>query len=132
MMEEKKYPTSKVIAVSVWIFPTILLGLAAWAVLNEKSLTTVAALATMFVAAFGACAYIVKCYTKKSTIENLMIGYVRYIKCMLALQRDNSDLEIYSLVQLKSDVKYVSDVYKQEIQNNIRTTIQEDVTNKTF
>lgn len=129
-MEEKKYPTSKLLAIFVWVFPAIILGLLIWSVVTGKSNTTVTSMATMFVAAIAIAGYVVKCYMKKASLENVLVAFVRFMKCMLQLQKENPELEIYPASQLKADAKYISDSYKQEIQNSLRTIIQEDVTTK--
>lgn len=129
-MQEKKYPTSKLIAVVVWIFPAILIGLEIWAVIKEKSATVVGSIATMFVAAIAISGYVVKCYMKKSSLENILLAFVRFIKSMIGIQKEYPNYEIYPASQIKRDVQYVSDVYKQEIQNSIKTTVTEDVTTK--
>ena len=70
-MKQKKFTTTKILVSIPWILSFIILYFVIYAIINEKGLTAVATLGTMYGATISVGAFGLKYYTKKSSLENV-------------------------------------------------------------
>jgi hypothetical protein len=129
-MKKKRLTTSKIVLFIPWILSAILLCFVIWAVMNDRTLTVISALATIYTATVAIAGYTNKWYAKKAALENEPKIRLGVIQETIQLARDNPDLKIYDTVQIKQDIQSIVNPIKNDEQKHYENLINEDVTTK--
>ena len=129
-MKPKKITTTKILVSIPWILPFIILYFVIYAIVNEKGLTAVATLGTMYGATISVGAFGLKYYTKKSSLENDPKVRLGVIQELIQIQRLNPDLKIYDINQLRQDANSIINPLKSNEQKQYEQVVLEDVTAK--
>ena len=129
-MKPKKITTTKILVSIPWILSFIILYFVIYAIVNEKGLTAVATLGTMYGATISVGAFGLKYYTKKSSLENDPKVRLGVIQELIQIQRLNPDLKIYDINQLKQDANSIINPLKSNEQKQYEQVVLEDVTAK--
>ena len=129
-MQPKKITTTKILVSIPWILSFIILYFVIYAIVNEKGLTAVATLGTMYGATISVGAFGLKYYTKKSSLENDPKVRLGVIQELIQIQRLNPDLKIYDINQLRQDSNSIINPLKSNEQKQYEQIVLEDVTAK--
>ena len=129
-MKPKKITTTKILVSIPWILSFIILYFVIYAIINEKGLTAVATLGTMYGATISVGAFGLKYYTKKSSLENDPKVRLGDIQELIQIQRLNPDLKIYDINQLRQDSNSIINPLKNNEQKQYEQVVLEDVTAK--
>ena len=129
-MKPKKITTTKILVSIPWILSFIILYFVIYAIVNEKGLTAVATLGTMYGATISVGAFGLKYYTKKSSLENDPKVRLGVIQELIQIQRLNPDLKIYDINQLRQDSNSIINPLKSNEQKQYEQVVLEDVTAK--
>ena len=129
-MKPKKITTTKILVSIPWILSFIILYFVIYAIVNEKGLTAVATLGTMYGATISVGAFGLKYYTKKSSLENDPKVRLGVIQELIQIQRLNPDLKIYDINQLRQDANSIINPLKSNEQKQYEQVVLEDVTAK--
>ena len=129
-MKPKKITTTKILVSIPWILSFIILYFVIYAIINEKGLTAVATLGTMYGATISVGAFGLKYYTKKSSLENDPKVRLGVIQELIQIQRLNPDLKIYDINQLRQDSNSIINPLKSNEQKQYEQVVLEDVTAK--
>ena len=129
-MKPKKITATKIYTSIPWIFAGILMYLTAWAVLNEKSLTTVVTLGSMFGACLTAGSYTLRFYLKKAGLENIPKTLLGLIQALIETQRLTPEYEILTKKQLNQAVDNIVTPIINSMQKTYEQIVLEDVTQK--
>ena len=129
-MKPKKITTTKILVSIPWILSFIILYFVIYAMINEKGLTAVATLGTMYGATISVGAFGLKYYTKKSSLENDPKVRLGVIQELIQIQRLNPDLKIYDINQLRQDANSIINPLKSNEQKQYEQVVLEDVTTK--
>ena len=129
-MKPKKITTTKILVSIPWILSFIILYFVIYAIVNEKGLTAVATLGTMYGATISVGAFGLKYYTKKSSLENDPKVRLGVIQELIQIQRLNPDLKIYDINQLRQDSNSIINPLKSNEQKQYEQVVLEDVTVK--
>ena len=129
-MKPKKITTTKILVSIPWILSFIILYFVIYAIVNEKGLTAVATLGTMYGATISVGAFGLKYYTKKSSLENDPKVRLGVIQELIQIQRLNPDLKIYDINQLRQDSNSIINPLKSNEQKQYEQIVLEDVTAK--
>ena len=129
-MKPKKITTTKILVSIPWILSFIILYFVIHAIVNEKGLTAVATLGTMYGSTIVVAAYGLKFYLKKSALENEPKIRLGIIQESIQMQRLNPDLKIYEPNQLKQDFNSIINPLKTNEQKQYEQIVLEDVTQK--
>lgn len=129
-MKPKKITTTKIFVSIPWILSFIILYFAIHVIMNEKSLTTMATLGTMYGATITAGVYGLKFYLKKSSLENDPKVRLGVIQELIQIQRLNPDLKIYDINQLRQDANSIINPLKSNEQKQYEQVVLEDITQK--
>ena len=129
-MKSKKITTTKILVSIPWILSFIILYFVIYAIVNEKGLTAVATLGTMYGATISVGAFGLKYYTKKSSLENDPKVRLGVIQELIQIQRLNPDLKIYDINQLRQDSNSIINPLKSNEQKQYEQIVLEDVTAK--
>ena len=129
-MKPKKITTTKILVSIPWILSFIILYFVIYAIVNEKGLTAVATLGTMYGATISVGAFGLKYYTKKSSLENDPKVRLGVIQELIQIQRLNPDLKIYDINQLRQDSNSIINPLKSNEQKQYEQVVLEDVTQK--
>ena len=129
-MKPKKITTTKILVSIPWILSFIILYFAIYAIVNEKGLTAVATLGTMYGATISVGAFGLKYYTKKSSLENDPKVRLGVIQELIQIQRLNPDLKIYDINQLRQDANSIINPLKSNEQKQYEQVVLEDITQK--
>ena len=129
-MKPKKITTTKILVSIPWILSFIILYFVIYAIINEKGLTAVATLGTMYGATISVGAFGLKYYTKKSSLENDPKVRLGVIQELIQIQRLNPDLKIYDINQLRQDANSIINPLKSNEQKQYEQVVLEDVTAK--
>jgi hypothetical protein len=98
--------------------------------MNDRTLTVISALATIYTATVAIAGYTNKWYAKKAALENEPKIRLGVIQETIQLARDNPDLKIYDTVQIKQDIQSIVNPIKNDEQKHYENLINEDVTTK--
>ena len=129
-MKPKKITTTKILVSIPWVLSFIILYFVIYAIVNEKGLTAVATLGTMYGATISVGAFGLKYYTKKSSLENDPKVRLGVIQELIQIQRLNPDLKIYDINQLRQDSNSIINPLKSNEQKQYEQVVLEDVTAK--
>ena len=129
-MKPKKITTTKILVSIPWILSFIILYFVIYAIVNEKGLTAVATLGTMYGATISVGAFGLKYYTKKSSLENDPKVRLGVIQELIQIQRLNPDLKIYDINQLRQDSNSIINPLKSNEQKQYEQVVLEDITQK--
>ena len=129
-MKPKRITTTKILVSIPWILSFIILYFVIYAIINEKGLTAVATLGTMYGATISVGAFGLKYYTKKSSLENDPKVRLGVIQELIQIQRLNPDLKIYDINQLRQDANSIINPLKSNEQKQYEQVVLEDVTAK--
>ena len=129
-MKPKRITTTKILVSIPWILSFIILYFVIYAIVNEKGLTAVATLGTMYGATISVGAFGLKYYTKKSSLENDPKVRLGVIQELIQIQRLNPDLKIYDINQLRQDSNSIINPLKSNEQKQYEQVVLEDVTVK--
>ena len=129
-MKPKKITTTKILVSIPWFLSFIILYFVIYAIVNEKGLTAVATLGTMYGATISVGAFGLKYYTKKSSLENDPKVRLGVIQELIQIQRLNPDLKIYDINQLRQDVNSIINPLKSNEQKQYEQVVLEDITQK--
>ena len=129
-MKPKKITTTKILVSIPWILSFIILYFVIYAIVNEKGLTAVATLGTMYGATISVGAFGLKYYTKKSSLENDPKVRLGVIQELIQIQRLNPDLKIYDINQLRQDSNSIINPRKSNEQKQYEQVVLEDITQK--
>ena len=129
-MKPKKITTTKILVSIPWVLSFIILYFVIYAIINEKGLTAVATLGTMYGATISVGAFGLKYYTKKSSLENDPKVRLGVIQELIQIQRLNPDLKIYDINQLRQDSNSIINPLKSNEQKQYEQVVLEDVTAK--
>ena len=129
-MKPKKITTTKILVSIPWVLSFIILYFVIYAIVNEKGLTAVATLGTMYGATISVGAFGLKYYTKKSSLENDPKVRLGVIQELIQIQRLNPDLKIYDINQLRQDANSIINPLKSNEQKQYEQVVLEDVTAK--
>ena len=129
-MKPKKITTTKILVSIPWVLSFIILYFVIYAIVNEKGLTAVATLGTMYGATISVGAFGLKYYTKKSSLENDPKVRLGVIQELIQIQRLNPDLKIYDINQLRQDANSIINPLKSNEQKQYEQIVLEDVTAK--
>ena len=129
-MKPKKITTTKILVSIPWILSFIILYFVIYAIVNEKGLTAVATLGTMYGATISVGAFGLKYYTKKSSLENDPKVRLGVIQELIQIQRLNPDLKIYDINQLRQDSNSIINPLKSNEQKQYEQVVLEDITAK--
>ena len=129
-MKPKKITTTKILVSIPWILSFIILYFVIHAIVNEKGLTAVATLGTMYGATISVGAFGLKYYTKKSSLENDPKVRLGVIQELIQIQRLNPDLKIYDINQLRQDSNSIINPLKSNEQKQYEQVVLEDITAK--
>ena len=129
-MKPKKITTTKILVSIPWILSFIILYFVIYAIINEKGLTAVATLGTMYGATISVGAFGLKYYTKKSSLENDPKVRLGVIQELIQIQRLNPDLKIYDINQLRQDANSIINPLKSNEQKQYEQVVLEDITQK--
>ena len=129
-MKPKKITTTKILVSIPWVLSFIILYFVIYAIVNEKGLTAVATLGTMYGATISVGAFGLKYYTKKSSLENDPKVRLGVIQELIQIQRLNPDLKIYDINQLRQDSNSIINPLKNNEQKQYEQVVLEDVTAK--
>ena len=129
-MKPKRITTTKILVSIPWILSFIILYFVIYAIVNEKGLTAVATLGTMYGATISVGAFGLKYYTKKSSLENDPKVRLGVIQELIQIQRLNPDLKIYDINQLRQDANSIINPLKSNEQKQYEQVVLEDVTVK--
>ena len=129
-MKPKKITTTKILVSIPWVLSFIILYFVIYAIINEKGLTAVATLGTMYGATISVGAFGLKYYTKKSSLENDPKVRLGVIQELIQIQRLNPDLKIYDINQLRQDANSIINPLKSNEQKQYEQVVLEDVTAK--
>ena len=129
-MKPKKITTTKILVSIPWVLSFIILYFVIYAIINEKGLTAVATLGTMYGATISVGAFGLKYYTKKSSLENDPKVRLGVIQELIQIQRLNPDLKIYDINQLRQDSNSIINPLKSNEQKQYEQVVLEDVTVK--
>ena len=129
-MKPKKITTTKILVSIPWVLSFIILYFVIYAIVNEKGLTAVATLGTMYGATISVGAFGLKYYTKKSSLENDPKVRLGVIQELIQIQRLNPDLKIYDINQLRQDANSIINPLKTNEQKQYEQIVLEDVTAK--
>ena len=129
-MKPKKITTTKILVSIPWILSFIILYFVIYAIVNEKGLTAVATLGTMYGATISVGAFGLKYYTKKSSLENDPKVRLGVIQELIQIQRLNPDLKIYDINQLRQDANSIINPLKSNEQKQYEQVVLEDITQK--
>ena len=129
-MKPKRITTTKILVSIPWILSFIILYFVIYAIINEKGLTAVATLGTMYGATISVGAFGLKYYTKKSSLENDPKVRLGVIQELIQIQRLNPDLKIYDINQLRQDSNSIINPLKSNEQKQYEQVVLEDITQK--
>ena len=129
-MKPKKITTTKILVSGPWVLWFIILYFVIYAIINEKGLTAVATLGTMYGATISVGAFGLKYYTKKSSLENDPKVRLGVIQELIQIQRLNPDLKIYDINQLRQDANSIINPLKSNEQKQYEQVVLEDITQK--
>ena len=129
-MKPKKITTTKILVSIPWVLSFIILYFVIYAIINEKGLTAVATLGTMYGATISVGAFGLKYYTKKSSLENDPKVRLGVIQELIQIQRLNPDLKIYDINQLRQDANSIINPLKSNEQKQYEQVVLEDITQK--
>ena len=129
-MKPKRITTTKILVSIPWILSFIILYFVIYAIINEKGLTAVATLGTMYGATISVGAFGLKYYTKKSSLENDPKVRLGVIQELIQIQRLNPDLKIYDINQLRQDSNSIINPLKSNEQKQYEQVVLEDITAK--
>lgn len=129
-MKPKKITTTKILVSIPWVLSFIILYFVIYAIVNEKGLTAVATLGTMYGATISVGAFGLKYYTKKSSLENDPKVRLGVIQELIQIQRLNPDLKIYDINQLRQDSNSIINPLKSNEQKQYEQVVLEDITQK--
>lgn len=129
-MKPKKITATKIYVSIPWILSFIILYFAIYVIMNEKSLTTIATLGTMYGATISVGVYGLKFYLKKSSLENDPKVRLGVIQELIQIQRLNPDLKIYDINQLRQDANSIINPLKSNEQKQYEQIVLEDITQK--
>ena len=129
-MKPKKITTTKILVSIPWVLSFIILYFVIHAIINEKGLTAVATLGTMYGATISVGAFGLKYYTKKSSLENDPKVRLGVIQELIQIQRLNPDLKIYDINQLRQDANSIINPLKSNEQKKYEQVVLEDITQK--
>ncbi|MGN1300884.1 MAG: hypothetical protein ACI4VC_06025 [Clostridia bacterium] len=129
-MKPKKITTTKILVSIPWVLSFIILYFVIYAIINEKGLTAVATLGTMYGATISVGAFGLKYYTKKSSLENDPKVRLGVIQELIQIQRLNPDLKIYDINQLRQDSNSIINPLKSNEQKQYEQVVLEDITAK--
>ena len=129
-MKPKKITTTKILVSIPWILSFIILYFVIYAIINEKGLTAVTTLGTMYGATISVGAFGLKYYTKKSSLENDPKVRLGVIQELIQIQRLNPDLKIYDINQLRQDANSIINPLKSNEQKQYEQVVLEDITQK--
>ena len=129
-MKPKKITTTKILVSIPWVLSFIIMYFVIYAIVNEKGLTAVATLGTMYGATISVGAFGLKYYTKKSSLENDPKVRLGVIQELIQIQRLNPDLKIYDINQLRQDSNSIINPLKSNEQKQYEQVVLEDVTAK--
>ena len=129
-MKPKKITTTKILVSIPWVLSFIILYFVIHAIVNEKGLTAVATLGTMYGSTIAVGAFGLKYYTKKSSLENDPKVRLGVIQELIQIQRLNPDLKIYDINQLRQDANSIINPLKSNEQKQYEQVVLEDVTAK--
>ena len=129
-MKPKKITTTKILVSIPWVLSFIILYFVIYAIVNEKGLTAVATLGTMYGATISVGAFGLKYYTKKSSLENDPKVRLGVIQELIQIQRLNPDLKIYDISRLRQDSNSIINPLKSNEQKQYEQVVLEDVTAK--
>ena len=129
-MKPKKITTTKILVSIPWVLSFIILYFVIYAIVNEKGLTAVATLGTMYGATISVGAFGLKYYTKKSSLENDPKVRLGVIQELIQIQRLNPDLKIYDINQLRQDANSIINPLKSNEQKQYEQVVLEDITQK--
>ena len=129
-MKPKKITTTKILVSIPWVLSFIILYFVIYAIINEKGLTAVATLGTMYGATISVGAFGLTYYTKKSSLENDPKVRLGVIQELIQIQRLNPDLKIYDINQLRQDANSIINPLKSNEQKQYEQVVLEDITAK--
>lgn len=129
-MKEKRVTTSKIVLFIPWVLSVVVLGLLVWAIMQDKAVTVVTALATIYTATVGISGYTNKWYAKKASLENLPKVRLGVIEETIKLAKEHPELKIYETAQVKADVQQVITPIKTDEQKAYEAMVGEEVGNK--
>ena len=129
-MKPKKITTTKILVSIPWVLSFIILYFVIYAIVNEKGLTAVATLGTMYGATISVGAFGLKYYTKKSSLENDPKVRLGVIQELIQIQRLNPDLKIYDINQLRQHSNSIINPLKSNEQKQYEQVVLEDITQK--
>ena len=129
-MKPKKITTTKILVSIPWVLSFIILYFVIYAIVNEKGLTAVATLGTMYGATISVGAFGLKYYTKKSSLENDPKVRLGVIQELIQIQRLNPDLKIYDINQLRQDANSIINPLKSNEKKQYEQVVLEDITQK--
>ena len=129
-MKPKTITTTTILVSIPWVLSFIILYFVIYAIVNEKGLTAVATLGTMYGATISVGAFGLKYYTKKSSLENDPKVRLGVIQELIQIQRLNPDLKIYDINQLRQDANSIINPLKSNEQKQYEQVVLEDVTVK--
>ena len=116
-MKPKKITTTKILVSIPWVLSFIILYFVIHAIVNEKGLTAVATLGTMYGATISVAVFGLKYYLKKASLENDPKVRLGVIQELIQIQRLNPDLKIYDINQLRqysNSIIYPLNFYDQK------------------
>jgi hypothetical protein len=126
----KKITVSKIILFIPYFMSIAVLALVIWAVTKEKSLTTIASLASIYTATIAIAGYTNKWYARKAALENEPKVRLGVIKETIQLARDNPDLKIYDTLQIKQDIQSIVSPIKSDEETQYKNLVTDDVGTK--
>lgn len=129
-MKPKKITATKIYVSIPWILACILLYPVLWAVFNEKSLTAIVTLGSMFGACVTAGSYTLRYYLKKAGLENIPKTLLGLIQALIETQRLTPEYEILTKKQLNQAVDNIVTPIINSMQKTYEQIVLEDVTQK--
>ena len=129
-MKPKKITTTKILVSIPWVLSFIILYFVIYAIINEKGLTAVTTLGTMYGATISVAVFGLKYYLKKASLENDPKVRLGVIQELIQIQRLNPDLKIYDINQLRQDANSIINPLKTNEQKQYEQVVLEDVTVK--